>query len=55
MNLFWTAEAKLTKMLKTFKSFKSKHVKNQFKATFKIPTLQNGLKVTDECQWWVNN
>ena len=27
---------------------------HQRKIYFKSPTLQNGLKVTDECQWWVN-
>ena len=41
--------------LKCLKALKSKHVKNQFKSTFKIPTLQIELKVTDECQWWMNN
>ena len=25
------------------------------KIYIKSPTLQNGLKVIDECQWWENN
>ena len=41
--------------LKCINPLKSKHVKNQLKSTFKIPTSQIELKVTDECQWRVNN